>query len=141
MSDNSDVNVDDNLEVFAVSSDPTGQSLNRPCVDCGATTTWFCDNDACLAKLRVPSERWELGQRTPLCRVCEFKYSYCHFCRNVPWAQGFPKPYPGHNAELAAIAVAEANLRQDPFHYLFFEAPRTSTVQCSSGSSEPYTKK
>ena len=76
--------------------------LCRPCVDCGRFTGRFCDGvaDNCFAAIRVPSEKWCNGQRTPLCGPCENKFDMCHFCRGVhmcrPFAFGkVPDPQAG----------------------------------------------
>ena len=55
----------------------------RPCVDCGRTTSNFCDE--CLAATRVPSEVWAENQHTPFCTRCEILVEACHFCCGVHW--------------------------------------------------------
>ena len=63
-------------------SDP--ETLSRACVDCGLITGSFCDY--CLAADRIPEEKWEPGQCTPLCTKCDTKNDgICHFCRGVAW--------------------------------------------------------
>ena len=64
--------------------------LCRPCVDCGRITGRFCYGDefgwtglSCLASDRVPRERWQPGQRTPLCSVCDDRFGSCRMCRGV----------------------------------------------------------
>ena len=64
-------------------------SLVRPCVECGLLTGSFCDggiqmhHEQCFAIWRVPSERWNFGQRTPLCTGCDKHPGFCRFCRGV----------------------------------------------------------
>ena len=61
--------------------------FNRPCVDCGRITGNFCQADRvheCFADIRIPSEHWEGGQRTPFCSECESKKPCCRFCRGIP---------------------------------------------------------
>ena len=67
----------------------TPNTLTRACVDCGLITGNFCDS--CLAADRVPSEKWEPNQATPLCTFCDDRFFSCHFCRGVQWAQ--PPPW------------------------------------------------
>ena len=78
--------------------------LNRPCVDCGRITERFCLGDElglsglpCLASDRVPSERWQPGQRTPLCSVCDDRFGSCRMCRGVhgctPFTHARPPSY------------------------------------------------
>ena len=74
------------LEVLAVG---TPETLNRSCVDCGRVTGRFCDY--CYAKDRIPDEKWEEGQMTPLCSVCDNKFGACHFCRGLKWS--VPPPF------------------------------------------------
>ena len=66
------------LEVIAV-GEP--EDFRRPCVDCGMITCNYCDN--CEARVRIPSETWVEGQRTPLCMNCDRRYDECRFCRGV----------------------------------------------------------
>ena len=72
------------LEVFVVGSK---EVLCRPCVDCGLYTGRFCDY--CYAADRIPDEKWERGQLTPLCSYCDNRYDACHFCRGVHMARPF----------------------------------------------------
>ena len=76
------------LCVLAAGSEET---LNRPCVDCGLVTGNFCDGivEECFAALRLPSQEWATGQRTPLCSVCESNSQVCHYCRGVPHCTPF----------------------------------------------------
>ena len=75
------------FSVFATSDGSI--PMIRPCVDCGLITGNFCDGgisvayDRCFAAERIPSERWNNGQRTPLCNRCENEKSFCRFCRRV----------------------------------------------------------
>ena len=66
--------------------------LVRPCCDCGMWTGGFCENE-CFATQHIPSELWELNQRTPHCSNCWRRYGACHFCRGVhhcrPCAWGY----------------------------------------------------
>ena len=50
----------------------------RPCVDCGQMIGCFCDY--CEAQDRMPDQRWEKGQLTPLCTACDSMRGACHFC-------------------------------------------------------------
>ncbi len=66
----------------------SADELCRPCVECGLKTGNYCDGTAenlgmCLAAMRVPSESWASGQRTPLCTRCEDRVELCRFCRGV----------------------------------------------------------
>ena len=68
--------------------------LNRPCVECGLITGNYCETlsqvghplwqgGICLASERIPSEKWQQCQSTPLCCGCEILYGACRFCRGV----------------------------------------------------------
>ena len=70
------------FRVFAYGDDPA--VFERLCVDCGRYTHSFCERE-CPAALRIPSEYWEPGQRTPHCTACERRYIFCHYCRGVEW--------------------------------------------------------
>ena len=67
----------------------TEEELKRPCVDCGQITGGFCDY--CVAKDRLPSERWCGNQHTPLCPTCDQMRDKCHFCYGMSWAT--PEPW------------------------------------------------
>ena len=66
----------------------TYEDLCRPCVDCGIKFGSYCDGKwgvPCFAAVRVPSEQWCDGQRTPpLCTKCDRMMGMCRFCRGVP---------------------------------------------------------
>ena len=76
------------VEFRALSFGETPGMFTRPCVDCGRITGNFCENE-CQVSARLPSERWELNQRTPQCTECEAKYILCHYCRKVSWCIPF----------------------------------------------------
>ena len=61
----------------------TPEQLNRPCVDCGLVTGNYCN--WCFAVERIPSEKWQPNQNTPLCSHCERAWTACHFCRGIDW--------------------------------------------------------
>jgi len=51
----------------------------HPCVDCGTCTGRFCDY--CFAADRLPAQRWDFGQPTPLCSTCDEAWDMCKYCR------------------------------------------------------------
>ena len=67
-----------------------GPSFFRPCVDCGRITGSFCD--FCNGAERLPQERWNENQGTPLCGDCDDKRGCCHFCEGKSWCRppGWP---------------------------------------------------
>ena len=58
---------------FEITACGSEEQLCRPCVDCKRKTPNYCDGKpsegkpwGCLAKDRLPEEKWCEGQRTPL---------------------------------------------------------------------------
>ena len=62
-----------------------GPSFFRPCVDCGRITGSFCD--FCNGAERLPQEKWNENQGTPLCGDCDDKRGCCHFCEGKSWCR------------------------------------------------------
>ena len=92
------------MEVYAAG---TEEELVRPCVDCGRRTGNFCD--ICLAVDRIPSETWLLGQRTPLCSICDRQRDACHFCLGRSWVTPPVDYHPDGVGESAASILAPSN--------------------------------
>ena len=67
--------------------------FKRQCVDCGRTTTSFCETLAeggvCRANDWLPHEEWVQGQATPWCDHCEnvLAMGACIFCRSTAEAR------------------------------------------------------
>ena len=57
--------------------------FNKPCIDCGRITGNFCDgvHGDCYAEDTNTVDKFQPGQRTPLCTVCEKHYTLCRVCR------------------------------------------------------------
>ena len=70
------------------------EDLLRPCIDCGQPTGSHCKTkkqqghlfskgSGCLAPFRVPNEKGQPEQETPLCIPCQYDHFACRFCRAV----------------------------------------------------------
>ena len=70
------------------------ETLCRPCEDCGQYTGRFRDH--CPASTRIPNEKWEGNQHTPLCSTCDNRYWACHYCCGIYMARPFSW---GHRAQ------------------------------------------
>ena len=71
----------------------TKSTLNRHCVQCGRKTASFCDGkkgEGCPADKWRSDQKWEHGQQTPYCTVCQKEHNSCPACRKVLGCMPFP---------------------------------------------------
>ena len=90
------------VEFTVLSSGSDSTLFYRPCVDCGQTIGCFCDY--CEAQERMPDQRWEKGQLTPLCTTCDAMRGACHFrlylyCTLSPFSRP-QTPSPEHSSPM-----------------------------------------
>ena len=69
------------FEVMGFSDDK--EAFHKPCIDCGRITGNFCDgvHGDCYAEDTNTVDKFQPGQRTPLCTDCERQYTLCRVCR------------------------------------------------------------